>query len=201
MLLLEFNELLTRHQGLFVHYNGLSFDAPFILHRMAHHGLRCASQRFCNLRKYSFNPHCDLLEYFAHWDHSRAVPLGVLAELEGLPSPKDDLDGSKVYAAFQASEIDRIARYCEGDVVTTINLFRKAIVGASAIPREHCFRVSATTAIADNNPSDTAPLDSVPPIPHPVDKQPFSVNWIKQPCPASYAKGCFHFRELSGDRL
>lgn len=199
-LLLECNELLARHQGLFVHYNGLSFDAPFILHRMAHHGLRCTSQRFCNLRRFSFNPHCDLLEYFAHWDHSRAVPLGVLAELEGLPPPKGDLDGSKVYAAFQAGEIDRIARYCEGDVVTTINLFRRAVAGETAIPQEHCFRVSGT-AETDEDGSADIPLPALEPsVPSPASMQPSNAGWIQQPCLAPHAKGCFHFRELFDDR-
>jgi len=42
----------------------------------------------------------------------------------GLETPKDDLDGSKVSAAFHAGDIDRIALYCEKDVVALINVFK-----------------------------------------------------------------------------
>jgi len=42
----------------------------------------------------------------------------------GLETPKDDLDGSKVAAAFHAGELDRIAVYCEKDVFALLNCFK-----------------------------------------------------------------------------
>ena len=54
------------------------------------------------------------------------MPLGVLAECHGLPSPKGDLDGSQVHGAYLRGELGRISRYCEFDVATTLNLWRKA---------------------------------------------------------------------------
>lgn len=42
----------------------------------------------------------------------------------GLETPKDDLDGSKVAAAFHAGELSRIAEYCEKDVLALVNVFK-----------------------------------------------------------------------------
>lgn len=42
----------------------------------------------------------------------------------GLETPKDDLDGSKVAAAFHAGELKRIATYCEKDVFALLNVFK-----------------------------------------------------------------------------
>ena len=41
----------------------------------------------------------------------------------GLPSPKEDIDGSEVSKAFYNGEIERIKEYCERDVDSTILLF------------------------------------------------------------------------------
>lgn len=43
----------------------------------------------------------------------------------GLPSPKDDISGADVGAAFFRGEIDRIVHYCEKDVITVINIVRR----------------------------------------------------------------------------
>lgn len=42
----------------------------------------------------------------------------------GLETPKDDLDGSKVAAAFHAGELKRICIYCEKDVFALLNVFK-----------------------------------------------------------------------------
>jgi len=45
-------------------------------------------------------------------------------EYFGIPSPKDDIDGSEVAKVFyEENDIDRIARYCEKDVLATAQLF------------------------------------------------------------------------------
>jgi uncharacterized protein YprB with RNaseH-like and TPR domain len=42
----------------------------------------------------------------------------------GIPTPKDDLNGSMVAKAFHDGEIDRIALYCEKDVFALLNVFK-----------------------------------------------------------------------------
>ncbi len=123
----EFNAIIKTIRGVFIHYNGLNFDIPFILQRMAHHGIRPSSERFKILRRFSSDPHLDLMMHYYNWDFSRVLKLGTLAELHGVPSPKEDLSGDKVYEAYLNGEWERIARYCEFDVATTLNLWNKLI--------------------------------------------------------------------------
>jgi hypothetical protein len=52
-------------------------------------------------------------------DRERKVSLAKLCRILGVPTPKGDLDGSKVWDAYRAGEIDRIAEYCRGDVEAT----------------------------------------------------------------------------------
>lgn len=55
---------------------------------------------------------------FGAWQES-FTPLKLLAEVLGIPSPKDDIDGSQVYNVFyKEKNINRIATYCNKDVLT-----------------------------------------------------------------------------------
>jgi 3'-5' exonuclease len=126
-LLIDFNELMGQVEGPFIHYNGLNFDIPFIIRRMCHHGMRPANPRFANLKRYQYEPHLDVMMSYYNWDMRGTLPLGVLAEAHGLPTPKGDLSGDKIYQAYMNDEWERIQRYCELDVATTLNLWRKVI--------------------------------------------------------------------------
>ncbi len=122
----EFNAICAKiTTGPFIHYNGLNFDVPFILQRMAHHGIRPSNPRFTQLRRYSNDPHFDVMMAYYNWDMQKVMPLGVLAELHNIPSPKEDLSGDQVYQAYLNNEWKRIVRYCEFDVGTTLNLWNK----------------------------------------------------------------------------
>jgi hypothetical protein len=96
---------------------------------------------FADLRRQNGCLHIDMLEYHSLGDASRRLPLGVLASLEGLPSPKSDLDGSKIADAFRQGEIARIGRYCEWDVATVLNLQRVLIDGLEPVPSENLYSV------------------------------------------------------------
>jgi predicted PolB exonuclease-like 3'-5' exonuclease len=135
-LLLEFNQIIEKHSGIYIHYNGLSFDIPFIIQRMTYHSIKPAGRSFKNLRRYSSDPHFDVMMQYYNWDLSRALPLGILAELHGMPSPKEELAGDKVFEAYKQGEWDRIVRYCEFDTATTLNLWRKLFLNQSIIPIE-----------------------------------------------------------------
>lgn len=52
-------------------------------------------------------------------DFKHYTSLKLLAEVLGIPSPKDDIDGSEVARVYYVEKnIDRIVTYCEKDVVT-----------------------------------------------------------------------------------
>jgi uncharacterized protein YprB with RNaseH-like and TPR domain len=48
----------------------------------------------------------------------------LLAHIFGIPTPKDDIDGSMVADIYyKEGDIDRIIHYCEKDVLTLANVF------------------------------------------------------------------------------
>jgi hypothetical protein len=49
-----------------------------------------------------------------------------LAKCFGIPSPKEDLDGSLVGPIYwQQNDLERIANYCKKDIITTAQIFMK----------------------------------------------------------------------------
>ena len=133
-ILLAFNEIIKSFNGIFIHYNGLNFDVPTILQRMSHHQIMPANRRFTNLRRYSNEPHFDVMMQYYNWDLQKSLPLGILAELHQIPSPKDDISGDKVLETYRRGEWERIVHYCEFDVATTLNLWNKIFNNQPIIP-------------------------------------------------------------------
>ena len=47
-----------------------------------------------------------------------------MAHVLGIPSPKEDLDGSLIRSVYyEEGNVDRIQKYCELDVLTTAQIF------------------------------------------------------------------------------
>ena len=47
-----------------------------------------------------------------------------MANILGIPSPKEDIDGSMVKTVYyEEKDLDRIVKYCELDVITTAQVF------------------------------------------------------------------------------
>ena len=69
-------------------------------------------------------PHLDTLELWKFGDYKHYTSLKLLAHVLGIPSPKEDMDGSMVKDVFyEENGLDRIITYCELDVVTTAQIF------------------------------------------------------------------------------
>ncbi len=134
-ILKDFNALLNK-TSTFIHYNGLNFDVPFILQRMAHHRIPLSNPEFANLRRFATAPHFDVMMQYYNWDMSRVLPLGILAELHGLPSPKKELSGEQILTAYKEGRWSEIVHYCEFDVATTLNLYRLVTTHNTPIPLE-----------------------------------------------------------------
>jgi uncharacterized protein YprB with RNaseH-like and TPR domain len=59
---------------------------------------------------------------FGDFEHSTSLKL--LAQALGIPSPKEDIDGSMVRDVYyEENNLDRIIHYCERDVVTVAQVF------------------------------------------------------------------------------
>jgi predicted PolB exonuclease-like 3'-5' exonuclease len=53
------------------------------------------------------------------------VSLDLLARALGIPSPKECLDGSKVYPFYRAGKLAEICEYCKCDVDTVRQVYRR----------------------------------------------------------------------------
>lgn len=70
--------------------------------------------------------HMDTLEMRKFGDYKNYTSLALLCEIFGIPTSKDDIDGSEVTAVYwQERNIDRIRIYCEKDVIATAQLYSK----------------------------------------------------------------------------
>ena len=110
----------------FVSYNGLGFDVPFILRRSAFHGILPKNNSFLNLKRFSFDPHFDVVTYLSDWSPQKMISLKLACDYFGVPSPKEgEVKAEGVYDAFCNGEIQKIADYCSRDVEATYNLLLK----------------------------------------------------------------------------
>ncbi len=63
------------------------------------------------------------------------------AHIQGVPSPKADLNGGKIRPAYyEDGDLNRIVRYCELDMVTTARIFLR-MRGEAALPDNRIVRV------------------------------------------------------------
>ena len=63
-------------------------------------------------------PHLDTLDLWKFGDYKHYTSLKLLTHILGIPSPKDDIDGSQVRDVYyDEQDIDRIITYCEKDTV------------------------------------------------------------------------------------
>jgi hypothetical protein len=70
--------------------------------------------------------HLDTMELWKFGDYKNYTSLKLLAKVLGIPSPKDDIDGSQVGNVYwQENDLQRIATYCQKDVLTVMQLMRR----------------------------------------------------------------------------
>ena len=66
----------------------------------------------------------DTMELWRFGDYKNFTALKLLTAVFGIPTPKDDIDGSQVAAVYyKENNIDRISRYCQKDVLATAQVF------------------------------------------------------------------------------
>lgn len=127
-LLKEFKQLLNTHfnqtKHLLCGHNAKEFDFPYIARRMLIHGIDLPYKLNLFGKKPWEIPHLDTMELWKFGDFKHYTSLKLLANIFGIPSPKDDIDGSQVaHVYYIEKDIDRIIIYCEKDVVTTAQVF------------------------------------------------------------------------------
>ncbi len=129
-LLLDFKELLEQHFNLKQHllcaHNGKEFDFPFIARRMIINGIALPKQLNLFGKKPWEIPHLDTLELWKFGDYKHYTSLKLLTHILGIPSPKDDIDGSMVRDVFyNDNDLQKITTYCEKDTIAVAQIVLK----------------------------------------------------------------------------
>jgi uncharacterized protein YprB with RNaseH-like and TPR domain len=142
ILLNEFSGLLNRHYNdikkhMLCGHNGKEFDFPYIARRMIVHGMPLPNLLNIGGLKPWENPHLDTMTYWKFGEYKNFTSLDLLAAIFNIPTPKDDIDGSQVYGVYyQENDLDRIVEYCQKDVVTLVQVYRK-LAGQKVIDEEN----------------------------------------------------------------
>lgn len=129
-ILQEFNTLLKdnyyKPDHLLCAHNGKEFDFPYIARRMIIHQIEVPRILQLFGKKPWEIPHLDTMELWKFGDYKHYTSLDLLANIFEIPTSKDDIDGSQVAKVYyEDNNIERIKEYCEKDVITLINVFRK----------------------------------------------------------------------------
>lgn len=129
-ILVDFKTMLDKHfskpsQVLCAH-NGKEFDFPFIARRMIVNQIELPKKLNLFGKKPWEVPHLDTLELWKFGDYKHYTSLKLLTSILGIPSPKDDIDGSEVAAVYyEEKNIQRIVNYCEKDTIAVAQILLK----------------------------------------------------------------------------
>jgi len=129
-ILKDFKNLLISHfsqsKHLLCAHNGKEFDFPYIARRLIIHGIELPYKLNLFGKKPWEVPHLDTLELWKFGDYKNYTSLKLLTNVLGIPSPKEDIDGSEVYATYyEQNDLDRIVQYCERDTVAVAQIILK----------------------------------------------------------------------------
>lgn len=110
----------------FVGHNIKEFDIPYICRRMM--ALDIPLPRYLQIS--GMKPwETNLVDTMQQWrfgDSRHYVSLDLLAHVLGIPTPKEDMDGSQVRHVFYVDkDLERIKKYCIRDVVTTARIMQR----------------------------------------------------------------------------
>ena len=126
----DFNKLLnsqfSKKQHQLCAHNGKEFDFPFIARRTLINGLKLpALLDIAGKKPWEVN-HLDTMELWKFGDYKHYTSIKLLAALFNIPTPKDDIDGSKVAGVYwNDKDLERIKKYCQKDTLTVAQLLLK----------------------------------------------------------------------------
>ncbi len=128
-LLKEFSDLLGQYfndanKHFLCGHNIKEFDAPYICRRMVIHELPLPRLLDLSGKKPWETRILDTMDLWSFGDKKAFTSLKLLCAVFGIPTPKDDIDGSDVGRVYwEERDLDRIERYCRKDVAATAQVF------------------------------------------------------------------------------
>ncbi len=108
--------------NLFVGHNILDFDMRFIYQRSVIHNIK--PSRDIPFTRFRNAPIYDTMQEWSKWGREHAS-LDTLSKALGIPSPKENLDGSKVYPYYRAGKLPEIIEYCKRDVASVRAVYKR----------------------------------------------------------------------------
>lgn len=126
-LLEDFKKLLENHfnksNQLLCAHNGKEFDFPYIARRMIINKITLPEKLNLFGKKPWEVAHLDTLELWKFGDYKHYTSLKLLANILGIPSPKQDIDGSDVARVYyEENDLKKIVKYCERDTIAVAQL-------------------------------------------------------------------------------
>ncbi len=107
-------------------HNGKEFDFPYIARRMLVNGLKLPQALNIHGQKPWETTFLDTMELWKFGDYKHFTSLSLMSAIFGIPTPKDDIDGSQVADVYyNEKNLRRIVDYCEKDVLTVARIFLK----------------------------------------------------------------------------
>ncbi len=127
-ILKDFKNILNTHfnrpHHLLCAHNGKEFDFPYIARRMLIHHIDLPEKLNLFGKKPWEIAHLDTLELWKFGDYKHYTSLALMTNVLGIPSPKEDIDGSAVRNVFyKEKDINRIKIYCEKDTIAVAQIF------------------------------------------------------------------------------
>lgn len=131
-LLVEFAELMNQYfhdskKHFVCGHNLREFDIPYICRRMVVQSLKLPELLQLHGKKpWETKYLLDTMDLWKFGDYKHYSSLKLLTGIFGIPTPKDDIDGSDVGRVFwEEQDVERIATYCEKDVLAVIQIMMK----------------------------------------------------------------------------
>jgi predicted PolB exonuclease-like 3'-5' exonuclease len=118
---------LAADSNLFVGHSILDFDLRFIYQRSVIHQIK--PSRDIPFSRFRNAPIYDTMHEWSKWGREH-TSLDALAKALGIPSPKENLDGSKVYPYYRAGKLGEIIAYCKRDVDSVRQIYHRLIFAA-----------------------------------------------------------------------
>lgn len=106
-----------------VGHNLIGFDLRFLYQRSVVNGIRPPAYINFNARSWDKTVNDTMLMW--NPDRDKRISLDKLCRILGVPSPKTEMDGSKVWEYYKEGRIEEIRSYCAGDIVSTRMCHRK----------------------------------------------------------------------------
>lgn len=114
----------TTNEHRFCGHNIKEFDIPYICRRMVINNITIPAILDVSGKKPWEVAFLDTLELWKFGDRKSYTSLKLLTAVLGIPTPKDDIDGSQVAQVYyEEKNIRRIAVYCQKDVLATAQVF------------------------------------------------------------------------------